>query len=378
MSFFGSEREKKKREPQTEYVRIDTFDGYRHTSWDPYSLIQDELASINLRANVEGDHLWTSSESLQMEAAATWLTATRQTIGDDLIAVAHDGNLPQDVANIALVNYQNSRLWHQHHEEITTGGEQPMLDSNSLEIAIAWPQQDRQPISQPLFLSSYEALKHLLFFQLPALLSSFDTSLPRPADYTKYDQQMVHTIEGIQRRFQSLDEVWSDTLNPNIAPGNQAYSDVIKLIEDIIELGVEYLVPVIGNPLYKLDKKQSFAVDSTAFEASKQQPPRQPPPADQPAFDPAAHRPTPQHGIQAFEQSAFDPTAFHRQVHTSDSSIAQPSEAFDARNFVHHSDDTKDIDGTETEPTAFDPAAHTGPRRAEELPPFDPTQHKNN
>lgn len=111
MSFFEKfGRDKQPKEPAVPSVEIDpTIDGYRYASWDPYVLL-DDIRSTSLDANSAGDHLWVSTEQLQLTAATTWLAAARQSIGNTLIiANENNGHIPADVAEVALANYESAR-----------------------------------------------------------------------------------------------------------------------------------------------------------------------------------------------------------------------------------------------------------------------------
>lgn len=381
MSFFGSDKEKGGR-PRIERVQTaDIFTGYQHTSWDPYSLIRDEINTISVQANAEGDHLWSSSEALQAEAGSTWLMATRQAIGDELASVAQNGKIPRDVSEVALANYQSSRSWRQYHETTLVNANSYQIDATIAHSKLTWPQPNHQPLSQELLTSTYETAKHLLFLYLPALLASFETSLPYPAEFKKYDQQIVRKIELIQRRFQRIDDEWNDALHPNIAPGDQVYKELAQLVEDIIQFGVVYLIPVVGDPIYKLGpKKRPFAIDPNAFSASRSQPPRPAiEPIKSPAFDPTAmHLMNPQSPATPPSSAAFDPTAFQHRTADSETTIEKiQAEPFDAGQFTQRHLGAQAIAQSNSSQKEFDPKSHIHPHASKDQTAFDPKRYRH-
>jgi hypothetical protein len=380
MSIFGNDKNKEPRGPRVERVDMTgVFDGYQHTSWDPYSLIRDEISSITLEASTHGDHLWTSSEALQMEAGSTWLAAARQAVGSELINAKDVQKMPKDVADMALKNYQSSRIWLEQHEAIALDQDHYALDTSSLAVAVQWPQPEVQALSQELLASSYETAKHLLFFYLPTLLQNLEMNVPYPAEYKKYDQQIARKVEAIQQRFQAVESNWNDKLHPNVAPGDQVYKAMTALIEDIIRLGMECMVPVVGNPFYKLAKKKPFSVDPTAFSPTQKQPPR--PAAVEPsgpAFDPTRRHPsaptttpTPPPTIPGFDPQRFH----HRQQPGTEATQERP--AFDVSAYVRERLGTQAVAAAKEEKTGFDPASHRPPvEEPQEKPAFDPRRYR--
>lgn len=384
MSIFGNEKNKEPRQPPVERVDMTgVFDGYQHTSWDAYSLIRDEISTITIEAGTHGDHLWTSSEALQMEAGSTWLAAARQAVGSELIHTKEVTRMPKDVADMALKNYQNSRVWLGQHETIALDQDHYTLDASSLAIAIQWPQPEVQVLSPELLTSSYETAKHLLFFYLPTLLQSLEMNVPYPAEYKKYDQQIARKIEAIQQRFQAIENNWNDKLHPNVAPGDQIYRAMTALIEDIIRLGMECMVPVIGDPFYKLAKKKPFSIDPTAFSPAQKQPPHPTATATPttPAFNPTRLQPSiPTAATPTTTPPpttpGFDPQRFHhRQQPETGSTQERP--AFDISTYIQRRLGTQAVATTQEEKSGFSPTAHQPPaEEPEEKPAFDPRRYK--
>ncbi len=380
MSIFGSDKEKQPRQPRVERVDMTgVFDGYQHTSWDPYSLIRDEISSITLEAGTRGDHLWTSNEALQMEAGSTWLAAVRQAVGSELINGQEINKMPKDVADMALLNYQSSRAWLAQHEAIALNQEHYALDTSSLVITTEWPQPEYHTLSPELLASTYETAKHLLFFYLPALLQNLEMNVPYPAEYKKYDQQIARKIEAIQQRFQTAESNWNSKLHPNVAPGDQVYKAMTSLIEDIVLLGVECMVPVVGNPFYKLAKKKPFSPDPTAFSPSAKQPPRPVAAAPAgPAFDPSRQHPTTPVITPTPPPTTpgFDPQQFHHRQQ-SETSPTPERPAFDIAAYVQQRLGTQAIGAVQEEKSGFDPTSHRPPVEVpEEKPAFDPQRYK--
>jgi hypothetical protein len=355
-------------------VNHPSIEGYRLSKWDPYDLRHD-IERASLEASSQGDHIWTSSESIQMEAGSTWLAMARKSIGHGLIDyAAKDGKIPQDVATAACANYEIADGWVQYREKVRAAGDDYSLDIDPSVIAPSWPQPNMaSPISRELLSAAYQTAGLMVVMYLPAVLETLSSSLPYPPEYRGYDKETTTKLRTIQQKIELIDMYWSDSLDPNVPPGDRIYREVIEVLEEITLFGAESLVPVVGNPFYKLAKKPkpAAAIDSNAFDPAAARPPREIAQVSTPAFDPSTLR------ARTTDASApttpvatgepFDPSRFHGT--SAPTEQPAPLEAFRPAAYISRYLGAHAV-------TAFDPTAHLGhaasPNKSE---PFDPTKY---
>lgn len=368
--------DKQPKKPAVPYVDIDpTIDGYRYAHWDPYILL-DDIRSTSLDANSAGDHLWVSNEQLQMTAATTWLAAVRQSIGNTLVSTNEDnGRIPADVAEVALTNYQSAQQWLLQRDTIREQ-EGFKLDNPNFKMELDWPVPHLNNLVSPQLLSTAHDLANELFVvSLPTVIASTDTSLFLPAEYKGYEKQLTNKLKDLEVRFQHLNSVWSDHLDPNMQPGANIYRDTVLLIEDVIEFGVHSLVPVTGNSFYKLkpiakrpeNDKNAFAPQSLIVQLKTMRE------TTEPGFSATSireHAEPPRRNIPAADDSrAFSPSGLWEQIRSPEPVPPPKTEAepFDPAKDLGQILGTTALNKANAEPEPFDPKKY----RPQPLDPDD-------
>jgi len=247
-------RGERRREPEVERVRIDeTLDAYRHAKWDAYGLLTSDLQAASLEANAAGQHLWDSTERLQAYSVATWMAATRQSIGNTLLSTAEsaspEDNIPTDVASSALTNYQEAEKWLRFREDVN--GNPYYEQSGGIDARITWPKPDVQTLVSPELMAALKVILGQLTYVERPVISSIINNAYMKHFFKYYKQRLTQEGAHIESRTTSLDQRWDDKrLNPNIEPGKTTYNELVELIEDLLAHGIHELMPITQDARY--------------------------------------------------------------------------------------------------------------------------------